>query len=201
MVEALSRAIDAKSPWTAGHSTRVTMVGLAIGRRLGLDDRQLESIHRCGLLHDIGKLGVPVEILDKPGRLTPDEMEIMKQHPSIGARIVAPISAYADVAAAVRYHHEHYDGTGYPDGLAGEEIPLIARIFAVADVFDALASPRPYREAWAPDQAIQLIAEGAGTQFDPRVVEAFLAEVHQFQPGPAAGRAPEPEPVGAAGGA
>ncbi len=201
MVEALSRAIDAKSPWTAGHSTRVTMVGLAIGRRLGLDDKQLESIHRCGLLHDIGKLGVPVEILDKPGRLTPDEMEIMRQHPSIGARILAPISAYTDVAAAVRHHHEHYDGTGYPDALAGEQIPLIARIFAVADVFDALASPRPYREAWTHERAIQHIAEGAGSQFDPRVVEAFLAEVHQFQPSPAAGRAPEPELVGATGGA
>ena len=182
MVEALSRAIDAKSPWTAGHSTRVTMVGLAIGRRLGLDDRQLESIHRSGLLHDIGKLGVPVEILDKPGLLTAEEMDIMKQHPAIGARIVAPISAYADVIAAVRHHHEHYDGSGYPDGLAGEAIPLIARIFAVADVFDALASPRPYREAWGPERVLDYIVRGAGTQFDPQVVEAFLAEVHQFQP-------------------
>lgn len=204
MVEALSRAIDAKSPWTAGHSTRVTMVGLAIGRRLGLDERQLESIHRCGLLHDIGKLGIPVEILDKPGRLTDDEMDIMKQHPAIGARIVAPISAYADVLAAVRHHHEHYDGSGYPDGLAGEEIPLIARIFAVADVFDALASPRPYREAWSPEQVVEYIAKGAGTQFDPQVVEAFRAEVHQFQPSPAARaaeRTRELEPVGAADGA
>ena len=182
MVEALSRAIDAKSPWTAGHSTRVTMVGLAIGRRLGLGDRQLESIHRSGLLHDIGKLGVPVEILDKPDRLTAEEMDAMKQHPVIGARIVAPISAYADVTAAVRHHHEHYDGSGYPDGLAGEAIPLIARIFAVADVFDALASPRPYREAWRPGRVLDYIVRGAGTQFDPRVVEAFLAEVHQFQP-------------------
>ena len=200
MVEALSRAIDAKSPWTAGHSTRVTMVGLAIGRHLGLDDKQLESIHRCGLLHDIGKLGVPVEILDKPGRLTPEEMEIMKQHPAIGARIVAPISAYSDVVAAVRHHHEHFDGNGYPDGLAGDEIPLIARIFAVADVFDALASPRPYREAWTSEQAIRHIAEGAGTQFDPRVVEAFLAEVHQFQPVRPSDHADEPELVGAPGG-
>jgi putative nucleotidyltransferase with HDIG domain len=185
MVEALSRAIDAKSPWTAGHSTRVTMVGLAIGRRLGLDDKQLESIHRCGLLHDIGKLGIPVEILDKPGQLTADEMDIMKQHPEIGARIVAPISAYADVAAAVRHHHEHYDGSGYPEGLAGEAIPLIARIFAVADVFDALASSRPYREAWSPERVRDYIVQGAGTQFDPQVVEAFVAEVHQFQPGSA----------------
>jgi HAMP domain-containing protein len=204
MVEALSRAIDAKSPWTAGHSTRVTMVGLAIGRRLGLDDRQLESIHRSGLLHDIGKLGIPVEILDKPGLLTAEEMDIMKQHPAIGARIVAPISAYADVTAAVRHHHEHYDGSGYPDGLAGEVIPLIARIFAVADVFDALASPRPYREAWTPEQVLEHIVGGAGTQFDPRVVEAFLAEAPQFQPssaGQAAERALETEPVGVAGGA
>jgi putative nucleotidyltransferase with HDIG domain len=204
MVEALSRAIDAKSPWTAGHSTRVTMIGLAIGRRLGLDDKQLESIHRCGLLHDIGKLGVPVEILDKPGRLTDEETAIMKQHPEIGARIMAPISAYADVAAAVRHHHEHFDGTGYPDGLAGEKIPLIARIFAVADVFDALASARPYREAWPAERAIELIASGAGTQFDPRVVEAFLAEVRQFQVGPGTpvgGERLEPEAVGATGGA
>jgi HD-GYP domain-containing protein (c-di-GMP phosphodiesterase class II) len=109
----------------------------------------------------------------------------MKQHPEIGARIVAPISAYADVAAAVRHHHEHYDGSGYPEGLAGEAIPLIARIFAVADVFDALASSRPYREAWSPERVRDYIVQGAGTQFDPQVVEAFVAEVHQFQPGSA----------------
>ena len=197
MVEALSRAIDAKSPWTAGHSTRVTMVGLALGRRLGFDDRQLESVHRGGLLHDIGKLGIPVEILDKPGRLSVEEMDVMKQHPAIGARIVEPISAYADVVAAVRHHHERYDGTGYPDRLAGEAIPLIARIFAVADVFDSLASPRPYREAWDHKRVLDYIVEGAGTQFDPRVVEAFLAEVHQFLPSPAE-RIVQPEPVGAA---
>ena len=198
MVEALSRAIDAKSPWTAGHSTRVTMVGLAVGRRLGFDDKQLEAVHRGGLLHDIGKLGVPVEILDKPGQLSAEELDVMKQHPAIGARIVEPISAYADVVAAVRHHHERYDGTGYPDRLAGEAIPLIARIFAVADVFDALASPRPYREAWDRKRVLDHIAEGAGTQFDPRVVEAFLAEVHQFLPLPAE-RVIQPEPVGAAG--
>jgi putative nucleotidyltransferase with HDIG domain len=196
MVEALSRAIDAKSPWTAGHSTRVTMVGLALGRRLGFDDRQLESVHRGGLLHDIGKLGIPVEILDKPGQLSVEEMDVMKQHPAIGARIVQPISAYADVVAAVRHHHERYDGTGYPDRLAGEAIPMIARIFAVADVFDSLASPRPYREAWDHRRVLDYIVEGAGTQFDPRVVEAFLAEIHQFLPSPTE-RIVQREPVGA----
>lgn len=176
MVEALSRAIDAKSPWTAGHSMRVTMLGMAIARRLGFDERALESVHRGGLLHDIGKLGIPVEILDKPGVLTAGEMEVMKQHPSIGARIVEPISAYAEVVAAVRHHHERYDGEGYPDGLRGEEIPLIARIFAIADVYDSLVSPRPYREAWPQRKVIEYIRDGAGTRFDPKVVEAFLAE-------------------------
>lgn len=177
MVEALSRAIDAKSPWTAGHSTRVTMIGLALARRLGLEGRELEAVHRGGLLHDIGKLGIPVEILDKPGHLSPDEMAIMRQHTAIGARIVEPISAYADVVAAVRHHHEHYDGDGYPDGLKGEGIPLIARIFAVADVFDSLCSPRPYREAWHRQRVIDYMVEGAGSQFDPHVVDALLAEL------------------------
>ncbi len=177
MVEALSRAIDAKSPWTAGHSTRVTKLGMAIARRLDFDDKALESVHRGGLLHDIGKLGIPVEILDKPGLLTTAEMEVMKQHPTIGARIVEPISAYSEVIAAVRHHHERYDGEGYPDGLRGERIPLIARIFAVADVYDSLVSPRPYREAWTRKKVIEYIREGAGTRFDPRVVDAFLAEV------------------------
>jgi putative nucleotidyltransferase with HDIG domain len=171
---ALARAIDAKSPWTAGHSERVTQLAVKIGRKLGLGPRELEVLHRGGLLHDIGKIGIPAVILDKAGRLTPEEVTIMREHPRKGARILEPIPAYADVIPIVLHHHEWFDGTGYPDGLAGEAISLGPRIFAVADVFDAISSDRPYRKGQDRDGAIAFITQGAGRQFDPRVVQAFV---------------------------
>jgi putative nucleotidyltransferase with HDIG domain len=170
---ALARAIDAKSPWTAGHSERVTNLALRIARAMGLSQRELDTMHRGGLLHDIGKIGTPPEILDKPGRLTPDEANTMRLHVRIGARILEPIAAYADVIPIVLQHHEWFDGTGYPDGLAGEAISPGARIFAVADCFDALISDRPYRPGMERERVIEIIKQGAGRQFDPRVVQAF----------------------------
>ncbi len=174
-LNALARAIDAKSPWTAGHSERVTELALKIGRELGLGPKELEALHRGGLLHDIGKIGIPAVILDKAGRLTEQEALIMREHPRKGARILEPIPAYAEVIPIVLQHHEWFDGTGYPDGLAGEAISLGGRIFAVADVYDALTSDRPYRAGLGRERAIESIEQGAGRQFDPRVVEAFLA--------------------------
>ena len=171
---ALARAIDAKSPWTAGHSERVTQLALKMGRAMGFSRPQLDLLQRGGLLHDIGKIGIPPEILDKPGRLGQEELRVMREHPQLGARILEPITAYAEVIPVVRQHHEWFDGTGYPGGLAGEAISLGARIFAVADVYDALRSDRPYRAGMPQDQVVDYIRKGSGRQFDPLVVEAFL---------------------------
>jgi putative nucleotidyltransferase with HDIG domain len=173
-LRALARTIDAKSPWTMGHSERVTQMALEIGREMGLDERALTSLYRGGLLHDIGKLAIPGAILDKDGPLTPDEMRTMREHPLRGVRILEPIAQYRGALHVVAQHHEWFNGEGYPRGLAGEEIDLGARILAVADVFDALTSERPYRPGLDVDAAVSFVRERAGTQFDPAVVEAFL---------------------------
>ena len=170
---ALARTVDANSHWTAGHSERVTQVALVIGAELQLAQDQLDTIYRGGLLHDIGKIGVPPAILDKAGPLTEDEIAIVQQHPPVGARILAPIKAFEDAIPIVRHHHERWDGNGYPDRLAAEEIPLLARVLAVADVWDALTSARPYRDAWPESKAAQYILMGAGIQFDPEITRAF----------------------------
>jgi putative nucleotidyltransferase with HDIG domain len=176
---ALARAIDAKSEWTAGHSERVTKLALKIGHVLGLPQDKLENLHRAGLLHDIGKLGTPAELIDKSDRLTTEEQQIINEHPGIGERILEPIEAYAEIIPIVRQHHEWFNGKGYPDGLAGEAINLGARILAVADVYDALSSERPYRAAMDPDQVLQIMKEKSGSHFDPFVVEAFFESMEQ----------------------
>lgn len=176
---ALARTIDAKSAWTGGHSERVTELALRIGWVLGLSQKELDALHRGGLLHDIGKIGIPPEILDKMGRLTVEESEVMRRHVRIGARILEPVAAYADVIPIILQHHEWFDGSGYPDGLSGEAISLGGRIFAVADSFDALTSDRPYRRGLDRERAIEIIKEGAGGQFDPKVVQAFLSLMDQ----------------------
>ncbi|HLK32934.1 MAG TPA: HD domain-containing phosphohydrolase [Terriglobales bacterium] len=172
---ALARAIDAKSEWTSGHSERVTRMAIDIAREMGLPPRELAILHRGGLLHDIGKIGTPAEILDKPGKLTEQEFRVMKEHVTTGARILEPIPGFSELIPIVLQHHERFDGTGYPQGLAGEKISLHARIFAVADVYDALISDRPYRPGWELERVQQFVKEQAGSHFDPRVVEAFLA--------------------------
>ena len=171
---ALARAIDAKSHWTAGHSERVTGWAIKIARAMGLPDQELEIIHRGGLVHDIGKIGTPVSILDKLGKLTDEEMKQMREHVRIGARIMEPIPGFTECMPIILQHHEWVDGSGYPEGLVGDEISLHARIFAVADCYDALISDRPYRPGMSLKRVREMIRGGAGKQFDSGVVEAFL---------------------------
>lgn len=173
-LQALARAVDAKSPWTSGHSERVTLFALKIGEVLHLNDKQMETLHRGSLLHDIGKIGVSNALLDKPDRLTPDEFEVIKSHPGRGGKILEPIKAYSSELNIVVQHHERFDGNGYPKGLSGEQIDYGARIVAVADVFDAVSSDRPYRKGWEFDQCVGLIQDGRGLAFDPGVVDGFL---------------------------
>jgi len=178
-LEALARAIDAKSHWTAGHSERVTKLALKIGRFLGLPQEEMDVLHRAGLLHDIGKLGIPMDILDKEGKLTKKEEHLMREHVRLGLRILEPIAAYDEVISIVSHHHENFDGEGYPDGLAGKEISLGGRIFAVADSFDALTSNRPYRQALDREYAIEVIKQGCSSRYDPEIVQAFLEVMAQ----------------------
>ena len=170
---ALARAVDANSHWTAGHSERVTAVSLNMGHAIGLSKKELDILHRAGLLHDLGKIGVPGFILDKPDKLTDEEWAIIKEHPGKGALILEPILAFREVVPLVAQHHERFDGTGYPLGLAGPDISLGARILAVADVYDALISDRPYRPGWRLPDVIQFVNTKAGLDFDPDVVRAF----------------------------
>jgi response regulator RpfG family c-di-GMP phosphodiesterase len=166
--------LELRDKETEGHSQRVTTMTMQLARYLNVDTAELVHIHRGAVLHDIGKMGVPDSILLKPGPLTEDEWEIMRQHPTMAYDLLAPV-AYLRPALDIPYaHHERWDGTGYPRGLKGEEIPLAARIFAVVDVWDALRSDRPYRKGWSEDRVREHIRGLAGTHFDPRVVEAFL---------------------------
>ena len=176
-LQAFARAIDAKSPWTAGHSERVTTMSMRIAKQVGHSDGELEVLHRGALLHDIGKLGISVKLLDKPGKLDADEIQQVMNHPSIGGRILQPITAFADILPIVEQHHEKFDGSGYPKKLAGEEIDINARILAVADTYDAMTSDRPYRKGFDHEKAVRLILEETGTQFDPRVLRAFMMAI------------------------
>lgn len=173
-LQSLASAIEAKSAWTRGHSERVAGYAVKIGEGLGLAEDALEKLRIAALLHDIGKIGTYDAILDKSGKLTDAEYEAIKQHPAKGAEMLAPIRQMQDILPGVRGHHERFDGTGYPDGLKGEGIPLQARILAVADTFDSMTAERPYRATPGKAQALEDIRQHAGTQFDPRVVEAFL---------------------------
>lgn len=173
-LKALARTVDAKSPWTAGHSERVTNLALRIAQHLGLSREEMDDLHRGAYLHDIGKIGVPSKILDKTGKLTESEYERIKGHPGMGARILEPIGAYQRVIPIVGQHHERYDGQGYPEGLSGEAIHVGARVLAVADVYDAMVSNRPYRDGLLRSYVIDYIKKVSGEQFDPGVVKAFL---------------------------
>ncbi len=170
---ALARTVDAKSPWTAGHSERVTSLSIQTGQALGLTSEELDILHRGGLLHDIGKIGIPNSILNKPGKLADDERILIMQHPEKGALILEPIKAYSKVIPIVAQHHEWFNGQGYPKGLKGNSINMGARILAIADVYDALTSDRPYRAGWDKDVVIGYLREKAGLQFDPEVVSVF----------------------------
>ena len=170
---ALARAVDANSPWTAGHSERVTAIALKVASVLDLPKKEIELLNRAGLLHDLGKIGVPGSILDKPGKLTEDEWMIIREHPVKETLILEPIAAFREVVPLVAQHHERFDGSGYPLGLAGPDISLGARILAVADVYDALISDRPYRAGWDLQDVHAFIESEANVGFDPKVVRAF----------------------------
>ena len=172
-IESLATAIDAKDAYTREHISRVQAIALQIATSMGLSRIELEGIRTAALLHDIGKLGVPEHILLKPGKLSPDEYTKVQRHAAIGAKILDPVQFPWPVAAVVRSHHEKYDGTGYPDGLKGDAIPLGARVLAVADVYDALTSKRSYREGWSHAEAVRHVRELSGTHFDPAVAQAF----------------------------
>ncbi len=172
-IKSLALAIDAKDQYTHQHILRVQRYSMATARAMGLEGNELEGLNTGALLHDIGKLGVPEYVLLKPGRLTDEEFAKIKKHPEIGAAILDPVEFPWPVLPVVKYHHEKWDGTGYPEGLAGEAIPRTARILAVADVYDALTSNRSYRGAWAHERALDAIIQDTGTHFDPKVVHAF----------------------------
>ncbi len=176
-IRTLAAAIDAKDPYTRGHSERVSSYSMAIAKHLGLGSDEVFQVRIAAILHDVGKLGIRETILNKPGGLTEAEFSIMRRHPEIGAQIMAPIRALKDIIPGIRNHHETWDGRGYPDGLAGEDIPLVARIIGVADTFDAMTTNRPYQKALTLEFVLEKIREMSGIRFAPPVVDALLAAV------------------------
>ena len=174
LLHSLTSAVDAKDAYTCGHSERVALLSRHLAIETSLPDPEVEQVYMAGLLHDVGKIGVPESVLQKTGRLTPEEFEQMKKHPQIGARILADVKQIKSIVPGVLHHHERYDGKGYPAGLAGNDIPLMGRIICLADCFDAMTSNRTYRKALPLEVALTEIRRCAGTQFDPGLAEAFL---------------------------
>lgn len=180
-VVTLSNAVDARDTYTAGHSTRVAEISLEIGKVLGLSEERLSDLEYAALFHDIGKIGIPDYILNKNGKLTDDEYDKIKQHPDIGVGILKTIDFMIEGLSAIRYHHERYDGRGYPMGIKGENIPLGARIIAIADTYDAMTSNRPYRNGLSHKVAVNEILNNKGLQFDDKLVEAFIKIEHKIK--------------------
>ncbi len=172
--ESMARTLDARDPYTAGHSLRVAHYSRAVGDKMGLDERDLDVIETGARLHDIGKIGIPDAVLQKPGRLTDEEFEIIKAHPQIGKRMLKRVGGFEPYLPVIEFHHENHDGTGYPYGMRGKDIPLSARIVHVADAYDAMTSHRTYRKAMEHDRALRILRENSGTQFDPEVVKIFV---------------------------
>jgi putative two-component system response regulator len=175
-VKVLAGAIEAKDPYTRGHSDRVRSLSLRIGIKLGLSGKRLEDLVFGALLHDIGKIGIKDEVLQKPGQLSPEEYRHVQEHPLIGVKILETFDFFKDKVLMIRHHHEHFDGGGYPDRLVGDKIPLEARIIAITDAFDAMTSLRPHRAKMALATALNELQEGVGKQFDPSILEIFLRE-------------------------
>jgi putative two-component system response regulator len=173
-IMALSRSIDAKDPYTFGHSERVAELSLLIFRNLPVTSDEEKSLRLAGLFHDLGKISVSDTILQKPGKLDPEDWVSIRNHPVVSERILSEFIKDTAITKAIRHHHERFDGTGYPDGLAGEDIPLHARIIAIADTYDALTSKRPYRDSFAHEHAITILESVRGTQFDPDILDIFL---------------------------
>ncbi len=181
VVRALTSAIDAKDPYTCGHSDRVARVAVRLAQELQCDTESINTLYMAGLLHDIGKIGIDDSVLRKPGRLTPAEYEHIKLHPELGHKILADLKQLADVLPVVLYHHEQWDGGGYPHGLQGDETPLLARIAAVADAYDAMTSDRPYRQGMPEEKVAEIFRSGAGQQWDARVIDAFFSARDDIQ--------------------
>ncbi len=180
--EALAAALEAKDSYTADHSQQIVANAEAVGLRLGLRRGQLRTLRYGAIFHDIGKIAIPEKILHKRGPLTGEEQELIERHPVVGERILSPIEFLSDVLPLVRHEHERFDGTGYPDGLAGEEIPLGSRIIFACDAYDAMTTDRPYRDAMPASDAREELSKHAGSQFDPRVVGALLATLDDRRP-------------------
>ena len=176
-IESLNATVEAKDPYTAGHSLRVQRISVSIAQELGVSPKDLDAVRFGGLFHDIGKIAIPDVLLTKPARLTEDEYELMKRHSSEGARIVSKFGRLRDCVPVIRHHHERWDGAGYPEHLAGEDIPLLASVVGFADAWDAMTIERPYQRALRVDEALAEVRENSGTQFSPQVVDAFFAAV------------------------
>jgi putative two-component system response regulator len=177
VIFSLAAAVEAKDKYTEKHTHRVAETARHVGLKMGLPERALDALYRGGIIHDIGKIGVPDAILLKPGPLTAEELGAMRRHTTIGESIVRPLRSGANLLPIIRNHHEHFDGHGYPDGLAGRAIPRLARIVAVCDAYDALVTDRPYRQARSVDEAISTLLDGAGKQWDPEVVNLLVGEL------------------------
>ena len=192
-ITSLAKALDERDPYTRFHSENVARYALAIGRKAGLNSRELENLRLAGQLHDIGKIGIPDKVLHKPGRLTSEEFELIKAHSTLGAEILRPISRLESVIPAILHHHERIDGTGYPAGLRGNQIPVAAQIMAVADTFDALVTDRPYRKGMSRSEAERIMREVSGTQLASRYVELFLEWLDSTQDGEPDEASPGPD--------
>ena len=179
LVQTLAEAIDAKDNYTNGHSTRVAAYAKEIARRYGYSPERQEEIYMMGLLHDVGKIGIPDQIINKPGRLTDEEFAMIKEHPAKGAKILSAVTEMPKLVTGARWHHERYDGRGYPDGLKGDDIPEEARIIAVADAYDAMTSNRSYRTIISRDRVISELNRGMGTQFDERFARIMLQMIEE----------------------
>src|SRR5207248_10560351 len=193
-VEALANALEANDEYTSTHARWITDLSLRVGRELGLDERALKRLELGALLHDIGKIGIPSDVLAKPGRLTAAERKIVQTHPELGERIIAPIDRLQVVRPIVRHCHERWDGHGYPDGVAGEDIPLESRIIFVCDAYHAMTTDRPYRRQLSHRETLRRLAEGSGTQFDPNVVGIALRVLEKpaHETEPSAGEVSDP---------
>jgi HD-GYP domain-containing protein (c-di-GMP phosphodiesterase class II) len=172
-VASLSNAIDAKSPWTKGHSERVMRTSATIAENMGMSEEEVERVRLGGLLHDVGKIGIIEALLEKPAELSSDEFPPIRLHPEKGVAILEPIAQLSHVLPGILHHHEFFNGSGYPDGLAGEEIPIDARIIGVADSFDAMVADRPYRKGFSVAAAVKELVRCSGSQFDPEIVDCF----------------------------
>ena len=179
VMEALAHTIDAKDEYTKGHSIRVANYSRMIAQKLGLSEEECENIYYMGLLHDLGKIGVPNEIINSPDRLTDEEYSVIKTHPGLGFDILSEIKSRPDLATGAKWHHERYDGKGYPDGKSGEDIPLMARIIAVADSYDAMTSNRSYRHYLPQEKVIDELRKNEGTQFDPSIAECMIGIIKE----------------------